>query len=251
MCVTEKETRQKQNSGSSSLCLHTPTHGDTLLGTVKCQEPECLHIPTSLGKMQCFTVISFVRMQLCRWERDGVSPSIGKKREIKKNSSQQPCSLLLSSPAQIWVLNSGMEVQLFWLSSPIFPSLLFSPRGSYCGIMDIPFLCLFSLEIFTHTKETKWNASLLSQPTLFAPVPLYVFSLLGWVLFFTPIPQRAHGNQNHQCCISQAFLLVVNYDNGIHTQTHTGFSSLAWPQNSIVLHQKQHNFPEGQLICIR
>lgn len=34
-------------------------------------------------------------------------------------------------------------------------SLLASRLGSYCGIMDIPFLCLFSLEIFTHTKETK------------------------------------------------------------------------------------------------
>ncbi len=33
--------------------------------------------------------------------------------------------------------------------------LLASGLGSYCGIMDIPFLCLFSLEIFSHTKETK------------------------------------------------------------------------------------------------
>lgn len=85
-------------------------------------------------------------------------------------------------------------------------SVLASRLAGFCRIMDIPFLCLFSLEIFTHTKETKWNASPLSQPTFFAPVVPHGLSLLERVgFFFTPIPQRACGNQNHQCCISQAF----------------------------------------------
>lgn len=52
-------------------------------------------------------------------------------------------------------LGDGSRALLAFITNLTLFSL-FAPRlGSYCGITDIPCLCLFSLKIQIHTKETK------------------------------------------------------------------------------------------------
>lgn len=199
-----KDARQKQSSGQSGLCFHTLSHSDTLL-----LGPICLHVQNSQGKMWFFTALPFIHTYTLCSRLNGRTMGFCRASVGLVFTMWQPLPLLCRSSKKIWALKlrDGSRALLAFITN-LSLSSLFAPRlGSYCGIMDIPFLCLFSLEIFTHTKGTKWNASLPSQPTLFAPVPPYVLSLLGWLLFFTLIPQRAHGNQNHQCCISQAFFI--------------------------------------------
>lgn len=145
----------------------------------------CLHIQNSQGKMQRF--MSFMR-------------NVGFCRASAGSNQTFFYYFFLSTAASVFAVqlsNRDLSIKLrdgsrallamrAFITDLSLSTLLASRLGSNCGIMDIPFLCLFSLEIFTHTKETKWNASPLSQPTLFAPVAPYGLSLLRWVFFFHP-----------------------------------------------------------------
>lgn len=246
MCVTERETDEAKagtqwSVGPSPSHTHPHTYTqsqDCRQGTAKYKGCTCLCVQNYQGKIECWSILSFIRVFRECSGPDGRKPGFCRASAGSNQTSLHLCRAALQ--AQIGALNTGMKVELFWpWGLSLVSSMLALRLGSCCGIMDIPFLCLFSLEIFTHTKETKWNASPLSQPTLFAPVPPYGLSLLGWLFYFFFHPQYPKEHMViktiNAAFLRAFFLLVVNYDNEIHTHMHTGFSSQRCSQNSIIL----------------
>lgn len=100
-------------------------------------------------------------------------------------------------------------------------------------------LFIFIRNLYPHKRDQMKCLPAFSTDSFRSSSSVWALFVGVAVLFFfsPPIPQRAYGNQNHQCRISQGlfFLLVVNYDNEIHTHMHTGFSSQRCSQNSIIL----------------
>lgn len=159
------------------------------------------------------------------------------------NQTSFLCCSLLSSPEALqlrfghWTPgwkwsssgHSGLSEPSLSLSAPLGQRL-----GSYTGLWISLFLCLFSLQIFSHTKGTKWNASPVSQRTLLAPLPPYGLPLSGWVSFISSqYPKEPMVIKTINAAFLSLFLLVDNYDNWIQTQLHRRFPSLRWPQNVI------------------
>lgn len=141
---------------------------------------------------------------------------------------QQPPSLSCSSPTEIWALNSGMKVELFWpwgLSSPISPSLRSSPQGSE-AIRDYgyPFsLFIFIRDLYPHKRDQMKCLPAFSTDSLRSSSSVWA-SFVGVSLSFSRQYPKEHMVIK---TINAAFLrlfffsLVVNYDNWIHTQMHT------------------------------
>lgn len=163
VCDRESNRQDKSRTVVSRAFAFTHPHTDTLLqSTVKYQGSICLHVQNSQGKMQCFMVLSFI----CTYRERG-GPD-GRKTGFCRASagSNQTFFCAAASFSAVQLSNRDLSIKLrdesralmamrAFITNLSLSSPLASRLGSYCGIMDIPFLCLFSLEIFTHTKETK------------------------------------------------------------------------------------------------
>lgn len=78
----------------------------------------------------------------------------------------------------------------------------------------------------------------------------------GGCFFFTPYPKEHMVIKTINAAFLWLFLLVVNYDNGIHTQMHTCTqgSHLSAGLKSALFYAKSIIFPQrakSQLICTR
>lgn len=174
---------------------------------VKHQGSVCLCVGNSQRKTWCLVILSFIHTHSEYHCFNGnkvgfYRASAGSNQTFFSFFSpvQQPPSLPCSSPTDI--LSLKLLCQPGWKQSSS-GHMGFHRQSLHLSVATLqaqkllrdyryPFLCLFSLEIFAHTKEPKWNASPLSEPTLFAPVPLYGLSLLGRVGFFHPQYPKEH-----------------------------------------------------------
>lgn len=141
-----------------------------------------------------------------------------------------------------------MKAELLWpqtafraQSLPLAPA---QPKGSE-AIRDYGypfFLCLFSWQIFSHTKRTKWNASPVPERTLLAPLPPCGLPLSGRVPFISSqYPKELTVIKTINAAFLCPFLLVDNYDNWIQRQLHRRISSLHSPQNVISIFCAENN----------
>lgn len=137
---------------------------------------------------------------------------------------QQSPSLPCSSPTEIWALNSGMKVELFWpwgLSSPVSPSLRSSPQGSE-AIRDYgyPFsLFIFIRDLYPHKRDQMKCLPAFSTDSLRSSSSVWAF-FVGCFIFPPQYPKEHMVIKTINATFLRHNLLVVDYDNGIHTQMH-------------------------------
>lgn len=86
-------------------------------------------------------------------------------------------------------------------------SVLASRLGSYTGLWISLFFVYFHYRSLpTQKRPNEMPPRFLNR---LSSLQFLCMGALCWPgPFFTPIPQRAHGNQNHQCCISQALFFI-------------------------------------------
>lgn len=183
MCVTARETDRTKAAQWSVGAMLSNTHTDRHIAAGYCKVPQtcmfiCSEFPWKSAR-SCLLSIH-TENEVAWW--DFTEPH------------QDLIRLFFSLHSSRIKQRNGRRALLALRDFYLFLFLVLASRlAGFCRIMDIPFLCLFSLEIFTHTKETKWNASPLSQPTFFAPVVPYGLSLLERVgFFFSPQYPKEH-----------------------------------------------------------
>ena len=145
-----------------------------------------------------------------------------------------------------------MKVELFWpwgLSSPISPSLHCFALEARKLLRDYgyPFsLFIFIRALYPHKSDQMKCLPAFSTDSLRSSSSVWALFVEAGVFFPPQYPEEHMVIKTINAAFLRFFLLAVNYDNGIHTQMHAGFSSPGKPQNCIVLFRKQHISPKSQ-----
>lgn len=203
---------KSRNSGQS----HTPAGSSKVPG---------ICVFTQMHREKCNASPSFLLIHT--YDRlDGGKMGFGGSSAGSNHTSSTPLCLSL---AALMELNSRMKVELFWprgLSSPISPLLRnFASRlGSsmdYTGITDIPFLCLFALETFTHKGDQMKCLPAFSTNSRRCGSP--GLPLLSWVSFYAQVDNMVIKRVNTE---SQGFYWLLIMIMTLTTNAHMLLISL-------------------------
>lgn len=120
VCDRERNRRGKSRNPVVSRAFaftHPPTHTytqsqDCRQGTAKYKGCTCLCVQNYQGKIECWSILSFIRVFRECSGPDGRKPGFCRASAGSNQTSLHLCRAALQ--AQIGALNTGMKVELFW-----------------------------------------------------------------------------------------------------------------------------------------